>query len=523
MNPFLSGALGALTAGALACLLVGPQLPWAQARPPFDPRHLVHPPRQVESGMNPLDQIAGWLAQPSVPMFTVRSSAPDNLRLAVLDRFDGTRWTATERYGDLPAQIPCPAGQAVPTASVRTSVTLQGLPGAWLPAQDRPTSVSGIDARVATASAALMRPPSSDGPATYLVESRVPRYTAAALVSATPAANDAARWLPAGLPPQLAQDARSATGPAAVPFQQMVLLERWLRSHHQFDRSAAPGHSYASLAYFLGTSKRGTSEQFATAFAVMARSLGFPTRVVVGFTPAEDARPGQRFLVRSGDALAWPEVEFAGTGWVPFYPTPSIPHGASRPGPLAGGQSAVRSAIDEKAVLTKVAPKVDDTAGPPNRSSSHGPRWQRLLVLVGVGVIALTFMVVAAGVVQVRLRTRRRRTAARSHVRVLGAWREATEHVAALTHPPTRAMTAEEIAALPTGLLPNDDAARFWALAGIFNQSQFAAGAVTSAHADAAWRYADELTCAVRALLSWRQRLRLAVSRSVLRVSRSFG
>src|SRR4029079_6885054 len=66
----------------------------------------------------------------------------------------------------------------------------------------------------------------------------------------------------------------------------------------------------------------GTSEQFATGFAVLARSVGLPTRVVVGFdagVPRADGCP----VVRGRDARAWPEVYFAGLGWYAFDPSPT--------------------------------------------------------------------------------------------------------------------------------------------------------------------------------------------------------
>jgi hypothetical protein len=116
--------------------------------------------------------------------------------------------------------------------------------------------------------------------------------------------------------------------------------------------------------------------------------------------------------------------------------------------------------------------------------------------------------------VRVRSRTRRRRTTANSSSRVLGAWQEAVEHVAVLTQRMSSAMTAEEVAGSPAGRLPDDSAVRLWALAGMFNEATFAARAVTSEQADAAWRHADEVTRVVRALLPWQRRLRLVFGRA---------
>ena len=67
---------------------------------------------------------------------------------------------------------------------------------------------------------------------------------------------------------------------------------------------------------------------FAGAFALMARTLGMPSRIVVGFLPGEftgDTVDGQRVAeVTTGQLHAWPEVYFEGVGWVAFEPTKSL-------------------------------------------------------------------------------------------------------------------------------------------------------------------------------------------------------
>src|SRR5690606_14327556 len=82
------------------------------------------------------------------------------------------------------------------------------------------------------------------------------------------------------------------------------------------------GHSTDALVDFLD-SRRGYCEQFAGTFAAMARTLGIPARVAVGFTPGDpDPAVADTFVVRGRHAHAWPEVWFPQVGWVPFEPTP---------------------------------------------------------------------------------------------------------------------------------------------------------------------------------------------------------
>src|SRR5699024_4684989 len=65
----------------------------------------------------------------------------------------------------------------------------------------------------------------------------------------------------------------------------------------------------------------GDEEQFAAAFALMARSLGYPARVVMGFAP-QNVEEGAPVTVTGEDVTAWVEVPFEGVGWISFQPTP---------------------------------------------------------------------------------------------------------------------------------------------------------------------------------------------------------
>src|SRR5690606_28639518 len=63
-------------------------------------------------------------------------------------------------------------------------------------------------------------------------------------------------------------------------------------------------------------------EQFAASMAIMARSLGIPARVAVGYMPGSNVGDNT-WEVKVHDAHAWPELYFEGFGWIRFEPTPS--------------------------------------------------------------------------------------------------------------------------------------------------------------------------------------------------------
>jgi transglutaminase-like putative cysteine protease len=76
------------------------------------------------------------------------------------------------------------------------------------------------------------------------------------------------------------------------------------------------------LANFLFARKRGHCEYFASAMAVMLRTLSIPSRVVTGFQPGEFNDVTSQYVVRAKDAHAWVEAYFSDRGWVAFDPTP---------------------------------------------------------------------------------------------------------------------------------------------------------------------------------------------------------
>src|SRR5207302_2952554 len=166
---------------------------------------------------------------------------------------------------------------------------------------------------------------------------------------------------------ELQRFALQATAGAGTPYQEALQLADYLRANEVNDVTAPPGHSYRNLEFFLTTSHHGTSEQFATTYALMARTLGLPSRVVVGFRPGRVS--GGVWQVRSGDVLIWPEVDFRGLGWVPFYPTPDPTQPVPGARAVPAGESSARRAIDQQIVAAPQSP-----VGPSAAVTRHGPR-----------------------------------------------------------------------------------------------------------------------------------------------------
>jgi transglutaminase-like putative cysteine protease len=126
--------------------------------------------------------------------------------------------------------------------------------------------------------------------------------------------------------------ARTVTSEGTTTFEKALILEAWLsdRGTFTYDTDVDTGHSSLDLAEWLldpdsNNYRTGYCEQFATAMGVMARTLGIPSRVVLGFTPGDvqqQADGTDVIVVRERNAHAWVELWMNGQGWVRFDPTP---------------------------------------------------------------------------------------------------------------------------------------------------------------------------------------------------------
>jgi len=130
--------------------------------------------------------------------------------------------------------------------------------------------------------------------------------------------------LPRDVPPEITEKAKEITaGANGNHYQQAAALQNWFRSSEFTYSTATDSQSgMKALKAFLLTNKTGYCEQFATGMALMARILGIPSRVGIGFLPGTVGKDNQH-VVKMHDMHAWPELYFEGSGWVRFEPTPS--------------------------------------------------------------------------------------------------------------------------------------------------------------------------------------------------------
>lgn len=375
------------------------------------------PPGRV---VNPLTEVAGRLLHPEVPVFRYSSGTPvDRWRLAVLDRFNGVTWSPGGEPRRLGAPLPAPA--ASPSDLRTADVTVFGSLGPWLPSQPLVSGVDGVTPFVDAASGQLRLPGPADG-AAYRLRWWEPSGQPGLLGRGVDPA--AARDVGdvGAVPPEVTALARSAVRDMRPSFQTALLLEQYFSDHYRVVRAGErlpTGSGWPQLKRFLLETHVGTSEQFAAAYVAVAKLLGIPARIAVGFRSPAGA--GRDVVVRNRDVLAWPEVAVDGVGWVALDPT--------------GAAAAAGGLGDTTAQARAALPPPDQVTPPRLPSSGSGASapdggfslpWPVFVVLVAVLVVLWLAGVPAVGVV--RAWRRRRRPGYES---VAGAWAEARDRLRA--------------------------------------------------------------------------------------------
>jgi len=131
--------------------------------------------------------------------------------------------------------------------------------------------------------------------------------------------------LPPRLDPRISQLAREITKNDQTPFDKAVRMENYLRTRYGYTLNLTGKRGDDPVAHFLFETRAGHCEYFASAMAIMLRTLGIPSREVNGFLPGEFNDLGGDYIVRASDAHSWVEVYFPGGGWQVFDPTPAGP------------------------------------------------------------------------------------------------------------------------------------------------------------------------------------------------------
>jgi transglutaminase-like putative cysteine protease len=371
------------------------------------------------------------IRDPHLVLFRAVTSVPTYWQVATLSVFEGQTWvpdsaTAAALRGR--SGPPPPASPIVAGSTFTTTVTIANLSSRLLPV---PPSTIAVPSATLSSVGVVASGPTEPGQR-YRATAPIPEPDGGAAAAATePDATDGADTRLPTLPPSVTALARSVTATAASPLDKAEALTNWFRSDlFHYSLRAPP----TSLVSFLTSSRTGTCEQFAGAYAVLARAIGLPTRVAVGFTSGVRDPAGQT-VVRGIDAHVWPEVLLGGS-WISFEPTPGRPAGELSPPGVIGltavgnpnpiSLPTIPTSLPRTTVPLPTPPPA--TALPVTPAGRSGFRWW---VPVAGGVVLLGLL---TGFLA--WRRRRRRTPAEQLVR---AWKRVDRALegGALARPPS--------------------------------------------------------------------------------------
>ncbi len=240
--------------------------------------------------------------------------------------------------------------------------------------------------------------------------------------------------IPQGFPESITALTERVTADGDTPMRKAALIQAFLRSRaFTYSTEPLPGSGFQALENFLIEDRRGYCEQFAGAMAAMARVLKIPSRVAVGFLPGE--RRGDTWEVSIRDMHAWPELYFAGYGWVRFEPTPSgvtgtapswtVPADDSPDDTPSDAPSDLPSAADPS---VSAAPSALPSAGPTDGAAGTGIDWVRTLVVTAIGLLVLMILA-APATIRVRRRSSRLNAEGEPAEQVESAWAEIRDTV----------------------------------------------------------------------------------------------
>ena len=459
-RPGVAVAIGSIA--TVAALVVPLALPAVESVENVDPG------KGYATGLNPFIDLGDDLRRPDpvVAMtYTTTSGDRPYLRMVTLGDFTDAAWEPTIGSGDsAPTEIDKAPGRADDVAVVESTATISmgNVRGRWLPVPYAATSVTGlVGTWVADPETLNVRSERSTVRGQdYVVTSEVANPTSDQLRTADSAVPDELEQyvtLPASLPSIVAEQALSVTAGATTNYDRAIALQSYFRGgEFTYSEDAPVENNYDGtdpevIGEFL-TQKSGYCVHFSSAMAAMARTLGIPARVAVGFTAgtdAENATTGEEiFTVTTNELHAWPELYFANVGWVRFEPTvgrTNVPQYndavVDDPAtPNIDESTATPAATDAP---QDVAPERDDSAGATGSDVAAGPDWNTIVL----GLAALALLAVLAIPALARVVKRRARVLSLRHGSALGAWEEVRDTALDLGWHLTDAETPREFVA----------------------------------------------------------------------------
>ncbi|MEJ1089029.1 DUF3488 and transglutaminase-like domain-containing protein [Microbacterium sp. Mu-80] len=383
------------------------------------------------------------------------AATPPYLRLATLSRFDGEVWRP-DRSDLQPLEQGFGErewGEAIETVERQVSIRVLSVSSDRLPVPYAAERVSGVEdgwLSMPFNRTIVSRTQDAAG-ADYTVRTATAAPTLEQIRRASASSSGRTARPAEDLPPIIAETAREVTADADTDYDRLLALQDWFRSEFSYSLDAPveegfDGTGADAVATFL-EQRTGYCVHFAGAFALMAQSLDMPVRIVVGYLPgtATDQKRDDDIVysVSSDQLHSWPEVYFAGIGWVPFEPTATLGVPTDFISEASGGGSGDAPDAPTPSTAPSAAPSDAPTGGPDrlDEQSIDGQQLQTLdptpVVLTVLGALLVALLPALVRMVRRMLRLGRARGGD-----AMAAWHELTDTLVDLGMPVHDADTA---------------------------------------------------------------------------------
>ena len=512
-----------------------------------EPRHVfrdvVLPPFDVHQYASPLQSYRGYVKDHRKDTLFAVKGLPEGarVRIGTMDTYNGVVYDVSDRgVGSSGAFSPIRDNMSADATgtSATLTFTMESYSGVWVPDAGEVGAIAfhGSDAETLrrgtyyneSTSTAVATSKLRKGD-TYTVETTIPKtWTDKQLDGldfgsvAIPKQADAPQKL-ADLASQTVADAKTPI--AKVRALTKKFSEEGFFSHGlQGEALSRAGHTEERISTLIaGEQMIGDDEQYAVAMALAARSLGIPTRVVMGFYPDKGAAKSGSFAANGDNLHAWVEVNFEKAGWVAFDPTP--------PKDLVPQNQITKPKVVPKPQVLQPPPPPQEPAElpptvPDQRGNQDGPN--NLLGILGAilaiaGSLLVVLAILAAPFILIgawkAARRRRRRASTLAADRISGGWDELTDRAVDYgARLPVRATRAEEARSVSAALT----VPAVTALADDADAKVFGPDEPTAEEVDAFWREVDAIVAGLGTRARWHRRMLARLSlRSLLGGSRA--
>lgn len=361
--------------------------------------------------------------------YTSTESKPPPIRLTSINSFDGQSWSPTpfalDQFAIADEGLPWPAGLSRDKnfTEERIDVTVNDYDQQYLPTPYAPQQPTGLDRRwiYDEKSLTIVGNGEKSGGQKYSMDYLSSDPDVTDMQKASPVNTrdfETELEVPDSMPKSASKTAEDITADAKNQWEAAVLLQAYFRSgDFEYSLDAPEKASGDAISDFL-VDKKGYCVQFSSAMTIMARTMGIPARIGVGFSSGTEK--GDGFDVTMKDSHAWPELYFEGVGWVRFEPTPGGPAGDPPKWTVASGASQDNSDenSDESASPTEeptdgakeAEPTDSESTSSEETTAAAEPAGQNLGTYAWAGLIVLVILLLAAIPAILRLVLRRRRT-----------------------------------------------------------------------------------------------------------------